>query len=227
MRTIGIREARDNRRMSRPEPVLIVVADDYGYARGYNRGILEAAEAGALDGVSAMVGRSRCEAGPLLETGAEIGLHLELPGAPVAEQAERFEELFGRPPAYLDGHKHCHAGAAAAQEVIEIATRLGVPVRSVDAAHRERLRRAGVATPDRLIGRLDPSEPALPAELAQGRQLPAGVTEWMVHPGRPDPEAGSSYDGARREDLDLVLRVGPLLARDGRRATHGTALGAG
>lgn len=213
--------------MSRPEPLLIVAADDYGYARGYNRGILEAAQAGALDGVSAMVGRSRCEAAPLLETGVEIGLHLELPGAPPAAQLERFEALFARPPAYIDGHKHCHARPAAVDEVVGIATKLEIPVRSVDETHRERLRRAGVATPDRLIGRLDPSEPALPAELAQGRQLPAGVTEWMVHPGHPDPDAGSSYDGARREDLDLVLRVGPLLARDGRRATHGTALGPG
>jgi predicted glycoside hydrolase/deacetylase ChbG (UPF0249 family) len=213
--------------MNRREPVLIVAADDYGYARGYNRGILEAAAAGALDGVSAMVGRSRCEAEPLLETGVEIGLHLELPGEPPAAQLERFEVLFGRPPAYIDGHKHCHAGPAAAQQVIEIAERLGIPVRSVDAGHRERLRRAGVATPDRLLGRLEPSEPALPAELAQGRQLPAGVTEWMVHPGHPDPAAGSSYDGARREDLDLVLRVGPVLARGGRRATHRAALGAG
>jgi chitin disaccharide deacetylase len=213
--------------MSQREPVLIVTADDYGYAGGYNRGILEAAEARALDAVSAMVGRSRCEAEPLVETGVEIGLHLELPGDPPAAQLERFEALFGRPPAYIDGHKHCHAGPAAAQEVIAIAARLEIPVRSIDPAHRERLRRAGVATPDRLIGRLDPAEPALPAELAQGRQLPRGVTEWMVHPGHPDPEAGSSYDGARREDLDLVLRVGPLLARAGRRATHRAALGVG
>jgi predicted glycoside hydrolase/deacetylase ChbG (UPF0249 family) len=210
--------------MSRPQPVLIVAADDYGYARGYNRGILEAAQAGALDGVSAMVGRSRCDAGPLLETGVEIGLHLELAGESPAAQVERFESLFGRPPAYLDGHKHCHADPSVAEEVIRIAAELEIPVRSIDEPHRERLRRAGVPTPDRLVGRLDSSEPALPAELAQGRQLPAGVTEWMVHPGHPDPESGSSYDGARREDLELVLRVGPLLAKDGCRTTHRGAL---
>jgi hypothetical protein len=32
----------------------------------------------------------------------------------------------------------------------------------------------------------------------------------MVHPGLPDPASGSSYDAARQEDLDEVLR----LARD-------------
>jgi hypothetical protein len=32
----------------------------------------------------------------------------------------------------------------------------------------------------------------------------------MVHPGLPDPSSGSSYDAARQEDLDEVVR----LARD-------------
>ena len=34
-----------------------------------------------------------------------------------------------------------------------------------------------------------------------------GVTEWMTHPGYPDPESGSEYDMARREDLDEILRA--------------------
>ena len=39
------------------------------------------------------------------------------------------------------------------------------------------------------------------------RSLPDGVTEWVVHPGHPDPEAGSSYDIARQEDLGTLQRV--------------------
>jgi hypothetical protein len=33
------------------------------------------------------------------------------------------------------------------------------------------------------------------------------VTEWFTHPGYPDPESGSNYDLARREDLDEILRA--------------------
>ncbi len=77
-------------------------------------------------------------------------------------------------------------------------------MRSVSADHRQWLQERGIATPDLLIGRTRSSEPAEPAEL---RELPPGVTEWMTHPGYPDPESGSEYDLARREDLDELLRA--------------------
>jgi chitin disaccharide deacetylase len=207
----------------RAETVLIITADDYGYARGYNRGILRAADKGAIDAVSAMVGRRWCEPAPLLDAGVEIGLHLELPGEEPAAQLERFQQVFGRPPAFLNGHNHCHARAAVAGAVAELAAARGLPVRSVDAEHRRALRAAGVATPDRLIGRMDPSEPVMPSEFAQGAPPPPGVTEWMVHPGYADSESGSSYDRAREEDLDLLLRVSSATRRV-RRRTHREAL---
>jgi len=209
---------------ARSEPVLIVSADDYGYAPGYNRGILAAVEAGAVDAVSAMVGRGWCEPEPLLEAGVEIGIHLELPGPDPREQLERFEHAFGRPAAFIDGHHHCHALAESAELVAGLAAEGGLAVRSVNARHRRLLRRRGVVTPDRLIGRLEPSEPALPALLAEGAALPEGVTEWMVHPGYPDPRPGSAYDAAREQDLDLLFRVGPDLAARARRLTHREAL---
>ena len=37
--------------------------------------------------------------------------------------------------------------------------------------------------------------------------MPAGITEWMVHPGRRDPASGSSLDAAREEDLMLLLEL--------------------
>jgi hypothetical protein len=52
----------------------------------------------------------------------------------------------------------------------------------------------------------------------------------MVHPGYPDAEAGSSYDIARREDLEIVTRA-QVRARfdepiwgDAVRATYAEAL---
>lgn len=206
------------------EPVLIITADDYGYGPGYNRGILEAAGAGAIDAVSAMVGRGWCHPGPLLDTGVEIGLHLELPGAEPRAQMERFESLFGRLPAFVDGHHHCHARVDTSEALARLAAEHGLPVRSVDESHRRLLRRLGVPTQDRLVGRMRPTEPALPPVLAQGQPLPPGVTEWMTHPGHRDPEAGSSYDSAREEDLKLLLTVSGVPGARLPRRTHGEAL---
>jgi predicted glycoside hydrolase/deacetylase ChbG (UPF0249 family) len=223
-------------------PVLIVTADDYGYADAYDRGILEAARAGAVDAVSAFSGRSRMgDPRPLLRTGVETGLHLDgfpakrvggEPGrrlirAHVAAEIERFERLFGRGPAYLDGHHHCHAGDLRTEAVAEVARERGLPVRAASDLHQKRLRELGVTTPDHLIGRMNEGDPALPPELDEGGRLDAGVTEWMVHPGHPDPETGSRYDAGREEDLRLLLALGDRdawAARGIERRSHGQAL---
>ncbi len=226
----------------RGKAALIVSADDYGYRPGYDRGIVEAAAAGAVDAVSVLVARDRCQPAPLLATGVEIGLHLELPErasgggsgegraavAALREQLERFARLFERPAAFLDGHHHCHAAPGVAEALAREAARRSLPVRSIDAAHRRLLRERGVATPDRLVGRLAEAAEALPQELraaVEGGALPAGVTEWMVHPGYPDPESGSGYDAGRGEDLELVLGLARAPGLAAARVTHRRALG--
>jgi predicted glycoside hydrolase/deacetylase ChbG (UPF0249 family) len=213
-------------------PTIVISADDYGYRPSYNHGILEAVRAGAVDAVSAMVEREFCDPEPLLETGVEVGLHLELPGTPEPDaaraaaltQLDRFERVFGRPAEYLDGHNHCHAAGGAAAEIARIAAERGLPVRSVSDRHRCLLRDTGVATADRLVGRLAPSEPVLPQLLAAvldgSAAPPPGVTEWMVHPGHRDPERASSYDAAREQDLELLLDVAGPLGRAFVRSPH-------
>lgn len=228
-------------------PALIITADDFGYSPRYDEGIVEAAAARAVDSVSVMVTRNGIDPEPLLETGVETGLHLDLPVElsqgdragqrerevalrMLAEQLEAFESAIGRPPAYLDGHKHCHAHAGLAPAVAREAARRGLPVRSVDRKHRKILRREGVGTPDRLIGRYsEEPEAALPPELqpvvdGEGA-LPPGITEWMVHPGYPDADSGSGYDLAREEDLDLLLSLCLLPALRAARLTHAAAFG--
>jgi predicted glycoside hydrolase/deacetylase ChbG (UPF0249 family) len=225
---------------------LIISADDYGYAPAYDRGILEAAAAGAVDAVSAMVRRGRLDHLALLGSGVEVGLHLELgPGsgadtvageverdsarAALAMQLSEFERAFGRPPAFLDGHHHCHATPGLAGVVAQLAAQCGLPVRSVDQAHRRQQRRLGVATPDLLVGRLHDDEPATPAALQallMGDEAPDGVVEWMVHPGHSDPASGSSYDAGREQDLRLLLELLDASPLRRLRATHAVALGA-
>lgn len=190
-------------------PRLLITADDYGYSPRYDRGILEAARAGAIDAAGAMVGLGSCDPSLLLASPVEIGLHIDHESAP-ERQLARFERIFGRPPAFLDGHHHCHAEEPLEAAVTELAQLLRVRVRSVGEEHRRRLRAAGVETPDRLVGRLDPDEALVPREISEveggGKPAP-GVTEWMVHPGYADPSTGSAYDAEREEDLAELMRL--------------------
>jgi predicted glycoside hydrolase/deacetylase ChbG (UPF0249 family) len=213
-----------------PEPALIITADDFGYSPRYDEGILEAARAGAVDAVSVLVRGGT--PGSLAQTSVEIGLHLDISSKRIEamreaeEQVRRFEELFGAPPAYLDGHHHSHAAPSVAAGVGQLGRELGVPVRSVDDRHRRLLRALGVGTQDHLIGRLDQSEPVMPREIQSvldGGALPAGVTEWIVHPGHMDPGAGSRYDTGRGEDLALVLDLASNQALREARTTHRAA----
>jgi len=190
--------------------VLLINADDYGYAPSYDAGIAEAAAAGAIDGASAMVLRGALDPAPLEGTGVAVGLHFELDGASLARQVELFEEAFGREPAYLDGHHHCHARGKPAVEVANLARERVWPVRSVDARHRRLLRCKGVVTADRLVGRMGESENVLPSEIAsavRGEGAWEGVLEWVVHPGRAARDGESSYDAGREEDLRLLLEL--------------------
>jgi predicted glycoside hydrolase/deacetylase ChbG (UPF0249 family) len=194
---------------------LVITADDYGYWPSYNAGILEAIEMGAIDCVSAMVEREYCDPEPLLDTGVEIGLHIDFEarwgprsGAPARTslrvQLDRFVDLFGRWPSFLNGHKHCHARPELATPVFQTAQQIGAPVRSVNPDHRQWLQERGIDTPDRLIGRTESKEAAEPPEV---RDPPHGITEWMTHPGHPDKESGSSYDIARQEDLGVLQKI--------------------
>jgi predicted glycoside hydrolase/deacetylase ChbG (UPF0249 family) len=224
---------------------LIISADDYGYWPSYDAGILEAARAGAIDAVSVMVRRGPVNARELLLAGPEVGLHLELDvagadtvagevdrraaQAALATQLDEFEAALGRPPAFLDSHKHAHAMPGLAGVVAEVAARRSLPVRSVDEPHRRLLRRLGIRTPDLLVGRMSEAEPVMPPELEAvmlGGPPPEGVVEWMVHPGRPDPASGSAYDAGREQDLRLLLELLDASPLRRLRATHAGALGA-
>ena len=221
---------------------LIISADDFGYAPAYDRGIMEVVDAGAVDAVSVMASREGLDPFGLALADVELGLHLELPVersgvagggqrriamAALDSQLQAFRGAFRRDPAFLDGHKHCHAAPGLAALVGRRAVELGLAVRAVDARHRELLRSLGARTPDLLIGRMDEGEPALPPEvndLLLGLGGAEGTVEWMVHPGHPDPATGSSYDQGRAEDLRLLLRLAEEPAVRRVRATHAGAL---
>lgn len=215
---------------------LIITADDYGYAPAYDRGILEAIEAQAIDAVGVMAAREGLDPWPLATKEVELGLHLELPDASfrhgvtsaLETQLDRFRDAFRREPAFVDGHKHCHARPGIAIAIARWAAELGAAVRSVDDGHRELVRSCGARTIDRLVGRMSEREPALPDEvngLLIGEAGVPGVVEWMVHPGHAEPATGSSYDRGREEDLRLLLGLTGEPALRRVRATHAQSLG--
>lgn len=198
--------------------LLTITADDFGFDQSYDRGIIEAARSGALDSVSVTSGRLKGVPQRLVETGVELGLHLEMSSADdLAEQWEAFTNIFGAPPAYLDGHKHSHLKSGEVIEaVIELAYEWELPVRSVESVDRMLLRERGVQTQDVLFGRYHQRE-----ELVEPPTSP-GWTEWFTHPGYPLGHlARSSYDAGRGDDLKLLLSYQPP---DGvRRLTHRAA----
>jgi predicted glycoside hydrolase/deacetylase ChbG (UPF0249 family) len=115
-------------------------------------------------------------------------------------QVERFEELVGRPPTHIDTHHHVGLHPPVREVVLELARRLGVAVRSQDAAARTRARSAGLRTTDHFFGESGPDAYWSAARtLAHLRALPPGVSEFMCHPGRFDQELGYSRYGRQRE----------------------------
>jgi predicted glycoside hydrolase/deacetylase ChbG (UPF0249 family) len=120
--------------------------------------------------------------------------------AEVEAQIERFERLVGRPPTHLDTHHHVGLHAPVREVVLELARRRGLAVRSQDAGARTRARSAGLRTPDHFFGESGPGAYWSPARtLAHLRALPAGVSEFMCHPGWFDADLGYSRYGRQRE----------------------------
>jgi predicted glycoside hydrolase/deacetylase ChbG (UPF0249 family) len=118
----------------------------------------------------------------------------------VAAQIERFASLMRRPPTHLDTHHHVGLLDPVAAVVLTAARGLGVPVRSQNEQARARALTAGLRTPDHFFGESGPGPYwSLARTLAQLRQLPAGVSEFMSHPGWLDDALAYSRYGRQRE----------------------------
>jgi predicted glycoside hydrolase/deacetylase ChbG (UPF0249 family) len=195
----------------------LLVADDLGYDPAIDAGILEAHRDGVVAAASALV------TGPFAERALEraprslaIGLHLDLPpglGGPAAEreiraQLRRFEEVRGEAPAHVDGHRHVHAEPAVLEALLRVVGPLGLRVRALDPAMRDRIRAAGARACDAFVG--DAAlRPCWTAErlAAAARALPDGTTEIMLHPGRTPTHVRTGF-GAERE-VELAAAVDP------------------
>ena len=106
----------------------------------------------------------------------------------------------------------------------DFARAIKVPVRTQDGRVRAAARGLKIRTPDHLMGEAD-SEPYWSAErvLEHLRTLPAGVTEFMTHPGYFDDDLAYSRYGVQRETELAGLtdpRARELVERAGIRLAH-------
>ena len=127
----------------------------------------------------------------------------------ITAQIERFETLTKHAPTHLDTHHHVGLHEPVREIVLSAARRLGIPVRSQDAAARARARGVGLRTPDHFFGESGPGAYwSLARALTQLRGLPAGTSEWMTHPGWCDAELSYSRYGRQRE-IELAALGSP------------------
>jgi predicted glycoside hydrolase/deacetylase ChbG (UPF0249 family) len=139
-------------------------------------------------------------------------------------QIDAFRAMFGRFPTHLDSHHHVGRHEPILTLVLEFARALKVPVRSQDAEVRSAARRHGLRTPDHFLGESGP-DPYWSADrvLDHLRRLPAGVSEFMTHPGYYDEDLAYSRYGKQREVEVAGLtdpRARELVASLGIRLAH-------
>ena len=221
-----------------PARHVIVNADDFGQSAGVNRGIIEAHERGIVTSASLMVrwpqaaeaaayGRSHPQ--------FSLGLHFDLgewgrrdgawvmlydvgasaDAAAVAREASRqlarFRELTGQEPTHLDSHQHVHRREPARSVLLDLADRLGVPLRHFN----DRVTYCGDFYGQTKDGASFPEAISVESLVRTLQALPEGVTELACHPGL-DEDLDSMY---ARERLAEARRDSRRRARAERMAT--------
>ncbi|HLK19204.1 MAG TPA: ChbG/HpnK family deacetylase [Bryobacteraceae bacterium] len=209
---------------------LITNADDFGFTRDVNRGIVEAHRNGILTATTLMANGAAFDdavAMALENPNLDVGVHLvlvDLQGFPptipklilslprmhiyelLAAQVKKVLAA-GIQPSHLDTHKHTHLLPPVFSAVVRIAEEFHIPwIRRRFGPLRwlptRRARTTDHFAGFRLTGRYGA------AELAQLiRNLPEGSTEFMCHPGFCTEElraARTRLKDSRRRELDAL-----------------------
>jgi predicted glycoside hydrolase/deacetylase ChbG (UPF0249 family) len=219
---------------------VIVNADDFGYAEGINRGILEAHDKGIVTSASLMVERpaaaeavARAHERPRLG----VGLHVEVrrwrtsrfprrgsarsPDAvkrrateDVRRQLDRFRLLVGREPSHLDSHQHRHLAELVRPAFEEVAAELGIPLRRLD----RRVRFCGDFYGHDARGRPEPDAISVDALIRLIENVEGRVTELCCHPGYAGG-LGDWYGAEREQEVRALCdpRVRRAVEREGLR----------
>jgi chitin disaccharide deacetylase len=204
---------------------LIPNADDFGFTRDVNQGIIEAHRRGILTATTLMAtGRAFDNAVELARQNPEldIGVHLVLvdsegfpPTIPqlllsihrikiydqLVRQVQKVLDA-GLQPTHLDTHKHTHLLPPVFNAVTRIAKEFNIPW----VRRRLLLPTYGCRATDHFAGFRMNINPATLAHLI--RNLPEGATEFMCHPGLCTDElraARTRLKESRRRELDALV----------------------
>lgn len=202
---------------------LIVNADDFGYSRGINRGIVEAHERGVVTSTGLMVNVPASEEAAHLAAAIpdlSVGLHVNFTNeaqrlvefddprvcrTELWRQLDRFVELVGRMPSHLDSHQHVHRDGRRLPHFRELAEEHALPLRDSPPITYK-----GGFYAQWEYGVSDASKVTLEA-LAKilRHEVRDGVTELGCHPGYYDSAAKLVYH--RDRELELGTLCDPRL----------------
>jgi predicted glycoside hydrolase/deacetylase ChbG (UPF0249 family) len=190
-------------------------ADDLGYSRGINRGIVEAHERGVVTSASMIVNTPA--------TGEAVGLAREYPDLSVglhvnftneaqrlidlddekacrrelSEQYRRFTDLMGERPTHLDSHQHVHRHPMRRPLFEELADAEGLPLRD-----RPPVVFKGGFYAQWEYGVFDPEKVSLAALVRiLHEEVDEGIYEFCCHPGYFDPAFEAVYHLDREHEL--------------------------
>jgi hypothetical protein len=124
----------------------------------------------------------------------------------IEAQIEAFGRTAGSPPTHLDSHHHSALHPDLEAAFAAAALERSLPVRASDAAARERLRAAGLRTPDAFLDGFFGETATLERLGAILEGLPEGTSELMCHPGHADEELlrGSTYAREREREVEVL-----------------------
>lgn len=184
---------------------IIVNADDYGMSEDFNKGILELIEMGVISSTTVMIFRQYVRPEELLKfKNISIGLHLELGTGTGVEDIENqiniFKKKFKVLPSHIDGHKHCHLREDNFPNVIKIAKKYNIPVRSIFSKNRKIIKKSKIKTPDRLIS----WHPRRMKKFFERVKNIKNTTEIVCHPGYFDKNCNYPYNRQRELELEIL-----------------------
>ena len=124
----------------------------------------------------------------------------------IEAQIALFEKLAGRAPSHLDSHHHSALHPDVEPAFSEAARRRSLPVRASNPDARDRLRRAGLRTPDAFLDGFYGAGATAENLRALLEALPDGTSELMCHPGYSDAELarGSTYAAERSRETEIL-----------------------
>jgi chitin disaccharide deacetylase len=205
---------------------LILNADDFGQSPGVNRGIIEAHERGIVTSASLMVrwpAAGEAAAYGLEHPDLSLGLHFDFwewtcrrrTWAPlyqvvpeddveaVAHEASRqmaaFRRLVGRDPTHIDSHQHAHRKDPLSQIFLELASRLGVPLRGFSS----KIGYCGAFYGQSDDGRPWPRGISVKGLIEVVAKLRPGFTELGCHPGYAE-DLNSMYRRERQREIETL-----------------------